>query len=77
MDILVETPMNEVKQNFNCHACQKACSDSLEAKKCFENCMGKSSIEQKKNEMPDLVENIDEVKGKIFVMYYSRDLVKK
>jgi len=63
MDILVETPMNEVKQNFNCHACQKACSDSLEAKKCFENCMGKSSIEQKKNEMPDLVENIDEVKG--------------
>merc|ERR1711962_1977303 len=58
-ETIIDTPMKEVtKQAFNCHSCQKSHPDALEAKKCFENCMGKSSIEHQNDEIKDPVEPI-------------------
>ena len=64
-ETIIDTPMKEVtKQAFNCHSCQKSHPDALEAKKCFENCMGKSSIEHQNDEIKDPVEPIMSDKGK-------------
>merc|ERR1711962_1144086 len=55
----IDTPMKEVtKQVFNCHSCQKSHPDALEAKKCFENCLGKSSVEHQNDEIKDPVEPV-------------------
>ena len=68
-ETIIDAPMKEVKkQAFNCHSCQKSHTDALEAKKCFENCMGKSSIEHKNDEIMDSVKPIMSDKGK----YLSR-----
>ena len=66
MDIIIDTPVKELKQTFNCHACQKSHPDAMEAKKCFENHMGNSKSSNEKDEIKDSVEPIESVKGKLF-----------